>query len=147
MSEALSSVEAAESFKMSVKLRAQSKLDNFGERYEQKAEEWIKRVEDANLETGTKMTPEHIAMTESAREILVQDLYGEAIHLEEGRFFDQIRAGRTPIEGPSREGVLEVAKETFESKNIEGDLFVLNKLNEDYTPANSYEALVLMEDL
>ena len=147
MSEQFSSVEASESFKMSVQLRAQVKLDNFGERYEQKAEKWIKRAEGANLETGPKMTPEHIAMAESAREILVEKLYGKTIHLEEGRFFDPIRVGGSPIEGPSKEGVLDVAEKTFEQMNIEGDLFVINKLNEDYTPANNYEALVLMRDL
>lgn len=149
MPENLSSVEAAESFKMSVQLRAQSKLDNFGERYEQKAEEWIKRAQEAGLEENTNMTPEHIAMTEAAREILVNELYGENIHLEEGRVFHPIRTvgvNSIAIEGPSREGVQEAGEETFEKMDVEGELYVINKLNEDYTPASSYEALALIEE-
>ena len=36
--------------------------------------------------------------------------------------------------------------ETFEKMDVEGELYVINKLDEDYTPASSYEALALIEE-
>ena len=150
MSETLSSVEKMESFKFSVQKRAEEKLENNPEHYEKALSNWKERVRKASLDVSDEMTVAVIVKTEAARELLIEELYGDEIHLEEGLQLTSLRyggAGLERVEGPSREGVADVASEIMEKGKTEGELYVINKLNEDFTPSNNYEAFVLREEV
>ena len=154
MSERLSSVEQqAEVRKHRAKIRAEEKLSKNRSWYEQRAESLVQTRINAGLtEKLHEVTAESVAISEAAKEVLIDEYYGENIQLEGGASLipvgdsEQIDSGKSPfLSGESREELVsKLNEEPYEKLEDGYNAFVVDRLDAELNPTGEYEAIELI---